>query len=298
MPEEAAGCRLLFVINPISGGGNKAAYMEAIAAHCANGDAVYEWYELSGDHAADQSSLRHWVKDWKPDRVIALGGDGTLKFLAETLMNTGMPVAFVPAGSANGMARELGLPAEPAEAIRVAAEGKPRKMDVVMLNGECSIHLADLGLNAQLVKHFEQSDRRGWWGYAREILKVMRSKEKARFEITADGKTTVRDAWMVVIANSRYYGTGVPINPDGSVHDGRFEIVVLKQFSVWEILARTVLRYRRKNKNVEEIISAKEATIRLSKPLYFQVDGEYIDEVREVRCEMKAGAVEMVMGDA
>ncbi len=287
--------KLLFVINPTSGGTTKEAWVSGIAQYFRESPHSYEWYEMTGE--GDDGSLRYWIEHVAPDRVVAVGGDGTLKFLAENLLHTGMPVAFLPAGSANGMAKELNLPTGIPQALKIAVEGVPKKMDVVRINDEhISIHLSDLGMNAQLVKYFEQSDRRGMWGYAREVFKVLRRKEKIVLSIDVDGRTLEREAWMVVIANSRLYGTGVAINPDGSVHDGHFEIVLLKQLSFFEML-KMVLRNRRFNRRKVEVIACERATLKAQSPAYFQIDGEYICECAELRCVIDKGAVEIVSGE-
>lgn len=285
--------KVLFVINPVSGGGDKSAWMEAISAYFKESPHVYEWYELTGGD--DAGSLKHWLSSYQPDRAVAVGGDGTLRFLAEQLRHTGMPLAFLPAGSANGMAKELALPPKLEDAIRLAVEGAAKKMDIVWVNGQCSIHLSDIGLNAQLIKYFEQSDRRGMWGYVREVFKVLRRKEKMSLSIEADGKKIEREAWMVVLANAALYGTGIAINPDGSIHDGKFELVLMKQISLFEIL-KMILRNRRFNRKKTEVLCVEKARIRTKAPAFFQVDGEYIGEVTEVICSMEKGAVEMVVG--
>jgi diacylglycerol kinase (ATP) len=285
--------KLLFVINPTSGGTTKEAWVEGIAEYFKEGPHSYEWYEMTGE--GDAGSMRYWIEHWQPDRVVAVGGDGTLKFVAQHLMHTGMPVAFLPAGSANGMAKELGLPTAIPEALRIAVEGKPIAMDVVCINGEhISLHLSDLGMNAQLVKYFEQSDRRGMWGYVREVLKVLQRKERIKLLLEIDGNQVEREVWMVVIANARLYGTGLAINPDGSLHDGRFEVVLLKQLSFFEIV-KMALKNRRFNRKKVEIFSCEHARVKAESNVYFQVDGEYICECKELDCAVERGAVEMVV---
>lgn len=289
--------KFLFVINPTSGGTTKEKWEIAIADYFRTSKHQYEWYEMQGgDGDGDASSLKYWIKNWQPDRVVAVGGDGTLKFVAEQLLYTGMSIAFMPAGSANGMASELGLSSDIETALKVALRGQVRKMDVVRINNHISLHLSDIGLNAQLVKYFEESETRGMWGYAKEAFKVMRSKEQIDMELTVDGKRLERTAWMAIIANSRLYGTGAAVNPDGNVYDGRFEIVLIKQLSLWEIL-KMLLRNRRLNRKKTEILSAERVAIKTDKPIYFQVDGEYIGEVRALQATIEKGAVDMVVSN-
>jgi diacylglycerol kinase family enzyme len=284
--------KLLFVINPTSGGNSKEEWVTGIADYFKDSQDSYEWYEMQGQD--DESSLKYWIDTYQPDRVVAVGGDGTLKFLAQNLLYSGMPIAFLPAGSANGMAKELGLPDGKPEAIAIAVEGASKKMDVIRINGEhISIHLSDLGLNAQLVKYFEQSNSRGMWGYVKEAFKVFWRKEKISLTIEVGGKKLERETWMLVVANARLYGTGVAINPEGSLYDGRFELVLLKRLSFLEIL-KMMLKNRPFNKHKVEVISAEQASIRTEAPAYFQVDGEYICECTNLECTIEKAAIDIV----
>src|SRR6476469_1686843 len=102
--------KLLFVVNPGSGGNSKDDWVSCITEYFKDSEHTHEWYEMQGEN--DETSLKYWIDTYQPDRVAAVGGDGTLKFLAQNLLYSNMPIAFLPAGSANGMAKELGLPTE------------------------------------------------------------------------------------------------------------------------------------------------------------------------------------------
>lgn len=286
-------------MNPASGHGSglQEQWRELAASWKSKMDHVQDWLELREDSAENTRDIKERLAAFRPDRVIAVGGDGTLKMMAEILAGTQIPLGFLPAGSANGMAVELALPAEPEARFALAMEGTPQQMDMVRVNGHCSIHLADIGLNAQLVKYFEQGDRRGMWGYAREAWNVWRKKEKFQLEIRADGQILRREAWMLVIANARLYGTGVAINPEGSIHDGRFELVIMRKISFTEIM-KMLLRNRRFDRSKTEVIRVFDnATIKTDRPAFFQVDGEYIGEVREINCHINRGVVAIVAGE-
>ncbi len=131
-------------------------------------------------------SLAHWIKEWNPDRVIAVGGDGTLKLVAEQLVGSATTIGLLPAGSANGMARELGLPIDFTACLEIITNGKEQPIDIIQVNGkEMCLHLSDIGLNAHLVKYFEESDHRGKWGYAREVMRVLLNKKVLKVQIKA-----------------------------------------------------------------------------------------------------------------
>ena len=285
--------RILFVLNPTAGGSSKDAWEEAIAALATNSAHTTEVFRMDSDDCS--AELRECVAAFRPDRVGAIGGDGTLKFVAEVLLGTGLPIAFLPAGSANGMARELDLPTIPRDALDILLEGEPRAMDAVMLNGQLSIHLSDLGLNAQLVKYFDDAEQRGMMGYARQVVRVMRNSRQMRLTIIQQGIEWKRKAWMLVFANARTYGTGALINPEGSLYDGRFELVLLKRRWFWEMVRMLVRRQSSKNEKLTEVLQVEHVTVRSTRAAHFQVDGEYLGKVKKVEAKIKRGSVTILL---
>lgn len=284
--------KLLFIINPISGGKQKSTWEEEIRTYFKASPHSMEFYLLDGQ--SDEASVRHYVAQISPDRVVGVGGDGTIKLIAEALMHKNIPLGIIPAGSANGMAKELGIPQDVEAAVEVAVNGRCRTIDAVEVNGEPCIHLSDIGLNAMLVKSFEQSKSRGMWGYARAVFKVLRRKQLMKMHIVTDAGTVQRKAYMVVIANASKYGTGATINPDGDVSDGRFEAVVVRRLNLWE-LSKTLLRNKTFDPEKIEVFSTTQLTIAVKHRAYFQVDGEYRGRVRELQAKVLPGCLQVMV---
>ncbi|MGY0039244.1 diacylglycerol/lipid kinase family protein [Pedobacter sp. NJ-S-72] len=153
----------------------------------------------------------------KAERVIAVGGDGTLKLVADLLKGTKTPIGIIPAGSANGMAKELGIPLNMNEALTLTINGETKEIHAVIVNGEFCIHLSDIGFNAYIVKKFDDLPQRGMWGYTKALWKALWSHHKMEVEFNIGNETIRSEAAMVVIANATMYGTGVKINPDGKI---------------------------------------------------------------------------------
>lgn len=285
--------RILFIINPISGGEAKSGLEQTIRDYFSTRSHQIEFYQLSGEN--DVSSVKYWVERWQPDRVVAAGGDGTLRMVAQVMSGTEIPVGLLPAGSANGMARELNIPENFTTCLDIITGDHMAPVDIIRLNErEICLHLSDFGLNAHLVKNFEQNERRGMWGYAKEIVKVMSHRKQFRVEIRTPGKTVFRYAWMVVIANARMYGTGAMINPGGNPGDGLLEIIVMRKISIWEIL-KMMLRHRPFNPDKTEVIQAREVAISMKRSVHFQVDGEYLGLLRKIKAKVQPGAIRMLL---
>jgi len=285
--------RFLFVINPVSGGKGKADWETQIRNSMRDSPHVMEFFLLTGND--DETSVRQHIQEVRPHRVVAVGGDGTVKLVAGLLQYSGIPLGILPAGSANGMARELNLPLDPATALEVVLSGTPRPIDLILVNSDdICIHLSDIGLNALLVKYFEGSGTRGMWGYARAVLRVLWQKQKMSAIIRTEEDTLRRRAFMIVLANARKYGTGANINPEGDVSDGRFEVVILRRLNLIEIL-KALFTNRSFDSAKIEVLSTRRVEIQTKRRTYFQVDGEYRGKVQQVSGRILAGAIEVLL---
>jgi diacylglycerol kinase (ATP) len=293
MPQAPDQPLLLFMINPVSGGKTKHEWESSITEYFKDKPFRVEFYLLSKDN--DSASIQHYIETLSPQKVIAVGGDGTVKMLAEQLAGKDIPMGILPAGSANGMARELGISNEMTDAMNTIINGEEKQIDVIQIDGkEICLHLSDLGLNAQLVKHYENHSGRGMWSYARFVFKVLWNKQQFKATIKSDAEDRIRDAYMVVLANARMYGTGATINPHGDVSDGVFEIVIIREISVLEAM-KMILKIKTLNKYKTEIISVKEVSITSSKPIYFQVDGEYKGKRKELKAKILPGFMKLMV---
>ena len=192
-------------------------------------------------------------------------------------------MGILPAGSANGMAKELNIPVEVNEALDIIINGEIEACDAIRINDkELSLHLSDLGVNAQLVKYFEQGNLRGKLGYALKVFKVLWRKKMMDVTIKTNKEEIKRHAFMVVIANASKYGTGALINPEGNLSDGLFEIVVVRRIHFISVL-KMFLKFKRFNPNKVELFQAESAVITTVKKTHFQVDGEYLGKVDSVK---------------
>ncbi|RYE25734.1 MAG: diacylglycerol kinase family lipid kinase [Sphingobacteriales bacterium] len=277
--------KILFVLNPISGGVPKAEIEAEIAEYTSKHNIHFEIYHTTGSF--DKQSIQHWIKSIKPDRVVAVGGDGTLKLVAEVMLDGNLPLGIIPAGSANGMARELGLPTDITECLNAIVRGEADRVDVICINNrDICLHLSDIGMNAQLVKYFDESGLRGKLGYARGVLRMLLRRSLLQVRIHDGHKEIERNAFMVVLANARMYGTGAMINPEGDPRDGIFEVVVIRRLTLIA-LVKMFFRANKLTSKYIEIIPAQSVNIHVKKKAYFQVDGEYKGKVKAIHAEIK-----------
>lgn len=282
--------KLLFIINPGSGS-HDLNLKEVISSHFSSKDVLIELFELPKDCSLEK--IKEKIDKEKADRVVAVGGDGTLKLVAECLLNTNIPIGIIPAGSANGMAKELGIPTDIELALDLVVSGEPHKIHAVKLNDQLCIHLSDLGFNAYLVKKFDAMPERGMWGYAKATWHALWSHKRMQIELNIKGETIKSAAAMVAIANATMYGTGLKINPDGKLNDELFEIVIVKDYSYLEILKIWLTKLPFNPKKIE-VFQASEVKIFSKHKAHFQVDGEYIGQVNEVTAKILPASVTVI----
>ena len=276
--------RILFVINPKSGHGGEKNLKNLITERCKSERFDYQIIVMSGD---DKERISNNINQYKPDIVAAAGGDGTINLMAGILANTEIPLAIIPLGSANGMAKELHIPAKIENAIEILIKGKTQMIDLIKINERICIHLADVGLNARVVKRFENDVKRGILTYAKHLFGEMFLLKKYVFNITCNGKTIRRKGVSMTFANASQYGTGAVINPKGILDDGKFELVIIKPFPRIKLLsiAWKMFMNRLHTSDYVEIISCDKAVVKSSRKATLQVDGEVLGKVKEISIE-------------
>lgn len=264
---------IIMIVNPVSGGVDKSDFIEATALRAAKENLNFVLYETSGKD--DISKIEALYEAYQPERIIVAGGDGTVKIVAEAMENQDVILGILPAGSANGLATDLNLVGTLEENLTVAFHNNYIEMDMIVINGRKSLHLSDLGLNAELIKNYEKSTVHGKWGYILQGFNTLKDLEEPfSATITANNQTVECVARMIVIANAKSYGTGVVINPNGVMDDGKFELIILKNLDMI-VLGKIITGNMHIHHADVEIISTDRATITTNFPVSFQIDGEY-----------------------
>ena len=213
--------------------------------------------------------------------VCAWGGDGTVNEVARAVAGTGTALAVVPAGSGNGLARELGLPWNPAEALGVALGRRERVIDVGDVDGRLFVNLAGVGLDAQVAACFNarRSRRRGLSPYlvicTREIFRY-RARE---YRIRAGGETWHERALVVVCANARQYGGGAVVAPTARLDDGQLELVVVAARPPLLALRDALHLFRGTLDRAPGVRTVRTPMAEISgpEPILFHVDGEAVE---------------------
>ena len=213
------------------------------------------------------------------DRVVVLGGDGTLQEISRFLVGTPTTLGIIPKGSGNGFARTLGIPLNPLKACETLAQAKPLAIDVGRINGEHFINIAGFGLDAQIAFAFEETQAagpRGKWPYVRLGLQEYRRYAPHPLRLTHDHGDVDTTPLLVAIANGKQYGSGAKIAPQAVINDGLLHITLVQQVPWYRLL--TVLPKLFAGSMTTgpfvHLFSTKNLTVTFPQTTPFHMDGE------------------------
>ncbi len=288
--------KLLFVINPSSG--RKTIDDAILSIHNAMAaDSEFDFKFLYTSGEGDDKKLLKQLEDYKPDRVAACGGDGTVQLVARNMIGKKIPLGIIPLGSANGLAKALELPQNIDEAIAVFTHTlQSAPLDLLEINGHICIHLSDVGTNALLVKNYEEAGDKGMIGYAKHLISSMKESELMQYSISTPEGTVNTEGYMLVIANANKYGTGVHIS-EGSVSDGKFEICNVQQMDLKSAVKAglTALNVFVDKDMFANVICCTSAEIKINRKVHLQIDGEYIGEIDTLSANVLPAALNVLL---
>ena len=271
MSAQAARRRALLIVNPKARSGSLPLDAVCAALEAGGLDLVEP-----GPHEDCLDAIRSRAGD--VDLVILGGGDGTLNGAAPALVETGLPMAILPLGTANDLARSLGLPLEPVAAARLAASEEARAVDLGWVNGRYYFNVASIGFSAELAGDLTAESKSKWGvlGYAIAAFRVLRRVRPFSVTIEHDGVVEKVTTIQASVGNGRHYGGGMTVEADATVDDGKLDFYSLEVAHWWRLLALLPALRKGTHGNAEDVRAFKttEIVLRTRKPRPVNTDGE------------------------
>ena len=255
------------------------------------------------------------------DVVLVAGGDGTVRAVSEAVANTGVPLAILPSGTGNLLARNLGLPlADPDEMIRAALGDFRHAIDIgwarlTREDGEHEEHayvvLAGVGLDADMIANTRPDLKRsvGWIAYVDGAARSLVGAEPFRsvFQID-DGRLHSTKVHSILFANCGTLPAGISLIPDASITDGLLDVAVIQPTGMWGWLGvwrkiwwdNSVLRRSRAGRRVLErrgrdasvhYFRGVAAEAAVTSPTSIELDGDEFGTAVRVTCRVDPGAL-------
>lgn len=212
------------------------------------------------------------------DRVIVGGGDGTLNAAVQVLVEPGLALGIIPLGTANNLARTLGIPADIEAACAASAGNVRRRIDLGRVNDRYFCTTASLGLSVQITEELSSDAKRKWGAvaYALAAIRAIRRARPIRADIEWEGGIRHSRTVQIVVGNGRYYGAALAVAEDAAIDDARLDLYSLEVRHWWELLklAPSLKRGTHGKRSEVEALRARAFVIRTRERLPIDLDGE------------------------
>lgn len=273
-------------------------------------DAPVRWWETSVDDSGRGMAEEAIAEGCEV--VVAVGGDGTVRAVAEALAGTEVALGIVPQGTGNLLARNLGVPLTGmAAALERVRDATPQHIDLgwVELDGETRAFavMVGFGIDAQMLVETDDDlkDRAGWLAYVEAMGRALAGTEMTDITVTVDdGDPEEVRGHTMLIGNCGMLQGGLRLLPDAQLDDGLLDILLISSEGAlqWMNTLRSVVwdnGIRRLLTRVDEAVSTDSAqhlavekiSVRLAQPLVFEIDGEEMGEVTEFSVWIQSGAL-------
>jgi diacylglycerol kinase (ATP) len=256
------------------------------------------WLETAEDDPG--RSMAASAVEQQVDLVVAAGGDGTVRIVADGLANSGIPMGIVPSGTANLLARNLGIPTAEADAIDVVLSGRTRTIDLIRLSvddrePEHYAVMAGMGIDAMIMDE-TRSDLKDKIGTAAYFVAAARAMGRLpvpmRIKVD-DHHTHHRRAMICVVGNVGGLPGNITLIPGAEPDDGLLDVYVASphRFTQWiRVFARLVTRRSAGRDRVDQW-RGRRVEVRLEEPDSYQLDGDVVGELRRLVAEVQPEAL-------
>lgn len=286
--------KVLFIVNKFAGTGYLPELEGRIITTCEQHD-----IECTIEFTRSRGHATSLAKDASAggfDQVVAVGGDGTINEVAQGLLHTRIPMGIIPKGSGNGLARHLGIPVKTSDAIRSLFASNVVAMDTFSMNGKLSLNVSGIGFDGHIANLFGGKTRRGLAGYTKLTMQEFVRFKEFEAEITVNGNTFNRQAFIIAIANSSQYGNNARIAPAASVCDQLLHINILRKVPAYRVdFIYSLFAGDIERTGFSEIIEAKSIDIVLPSPVSYHVDGEPCGTQQHFQIELSPAALHVLV---
>ena len=164
---------------------------------------------------------RQLAKENKTNRIIAIGGDGTINEIGAGLIGSDIPMGIIPLGSGNGLARHLGISMQFDKALKQALHGTPIAIDTLSWNDKPFFCTAGLGFDAEVAQDFAKTSGRGIVNYIKSSFKIITQYSSSQIAIN---NKPAEALFSLTIANANQYGNNAFISPFSNVQDAQIQL--------------------------------------------------------------------------
>jgi len=236
------------LVNPRAGSGRAAVVWERVRGGVGGRDVRVV---LAGDPESAARQLDEALVDGPVERLIAVGGDGTLHLAANRLVDDGLAervaLGMVPAGTGSDLARTLGVPRSPAAALARALEVAPRPIDLLRVEADAAgrswrrvvLNVASVGISGSVAERVNAKPVKRATVYLTGALAAIATYRPFHGSVTVDGEPFHDGGiYLLAVANGPSFGKGMRVAPEAEVDDGLADVVIIDAMPRWRVPLR------------------------------------------------------------
>ena len=285
--------KALVLVNPGSRKGAEADLQQGLALLREAGIELLEEASTSAEHT-QELIRRH--RD-QVDLIILGGGDGTISSAAPALYEAGLPFAILPLGTANDLARSVGIPNDVEGACRLILNNHRRRIGLGVVNDHFFFNVAHIGLGVQITYELtpEIKKKLGVFSYLAAFFRALSNKQVFRLFLHIDNRLVNLRSIHLAIGNGRYYGGGNVVDERAEIDSGELCLYSLKPQSAWELLTLAPLLRDGRQHLAKRTFTArgKRVIVKTVRPMEIHADGEPAGFTPAV-FETRPGALEIL----
>ncbi|MBE8971354.1 lipid kinase [Nostocales cyanobacterium LEGE 12452] len=237
-------------------------------------------FDLIEESTEDPKHLAEVILRYKHqvDLIIIGGGDGTLNAAVDALIETQLPLGILPLGTANDLARTLGIPNSLNEACKIIGNGHLQRIDLGCVNGKHFFNVASMGLSVKITQRLTKEVKRRWgvFAYAATALQVVLEARPFTAEIAINGELVRVKTVQIAVGNGRYYGGGMAVADDATIDDQRLDLYSLEIEHWWQVILLLPAMRRGRHIHWQSVrsLQGQEIEVHTRKPRPINTDGE------------------------
>ena len=235
------------------------------------------------------------------DALVACGGDGTVNAVAAAALEAGKPLGVIPLGTLNNFSKDLGIPQDLAEAIKVVAEARTKCIDVAEVNGQIFINNSSIGLYPRIVHDRERQQRLGrgkWFAAFWAALKVLRFSHFLNVRLICDGVEYRGKTPFVFVGNNDYDMDLYNVGRRERLDEGKLSVYFLRRGGRWGVivmLLKTMIGRVKQWDDFEELQTDELTIVSRKKVLPVAFDGEVAAMETPLNYKMLPRALEVIV---
>lgn len=293
----------LFIVNPVAGNGIALRMTNTI--HKLFNELKLKYQDISYEivytkeegHATEIARKYSSMDDY---RIYAVGGDGTLNEVLNGMIGSGSSLGCIPGGSGNDFIKSLVTKFDRRRILMNTVLGTEEEIDVATVDGRYFINIASMGFDASVVNNVEKFKGMKYipnkFAYLASVLDTAKDFKNLNLRIVVDQKEINTEAFMVAIANGKYYGGGIKIAPESDLKDGLLDVLIVRDITRGKIMKFLPKVIPGKHMDLDEVTLMRARTIDLysDEPVFINIDGE-LEARREAHFKVEDTKVRFII---